>query len=84
MLIAILGQQLELIEGRMAANLKLMTPSFPTPPSPGIHGGPPEEQEPADEGVGGPVLLPGRAERRVRGPERRQRQKEPLCRLGAL
>lgn len=50
----------------------------------GLHGGPPEEQKPPDEGVGGPVLLPGRAQRRLGGPERSHRQEEPLPRLGAL
>ncbi|CAG10260.1 unnamed protein product, partial [Tetraodon nigroviridis] len=51
---------------------------------PGLHGGPPEEQEPPDEGVGGAVLLPGRARRRLGGPEQSKRKEEPLPRLRAL
>lgn len=66
------------------ACLKLKNLSLRTLPSPGVHGRPPEEQEPADEGVGGPVLLPGRAKRRVCGAEQPQRQEESLRRLRAL
>lgn len=50
----------------------------------GLHGGPPEEQGPPDEGVGGSVFLPGRAQLRVCGAKQRQRQEEPLLRLGSL
>lgn len=37
--------------------------------APGLHGGPPEEQKSSDEGVGGSVLLPGRAQWCLCGPE---------------
>ncbi|KAF3688327.1 Receptor-type tyrosine-protein phosphatase-like N [Channa argus] len=50
----------------------------------GLHGGPPEEQRPPDEGVGGSVLLPGRAQRRLCGPERHQCKEEPLPGLCSL
>lgn len=51
---------------------------------PVVHGGPLEEQEPSGAGVGGPVLLPGGAQRLQRGPGRAQLQEEPLRHRGCM
>lgn len=49
-----------------------------------IHGGPLEEQEPSGAWVGGPVLLPGRAQRLRCGTGRAELEEEPLRCRGRL
>lgn len=47
-------------------------------PVSGLHGRPPEEQEPAGQGVGSAVRLPGGAQQLARGPEGGEPAEEPL------
>lgn len=62
-----------------------LTDCFAAPSVPAVlHGGPLEEQEPSGAGVGGSVLLPGRAQHLQRGTGPAELQEEPVGHRGGL